>query len=58
MALAALALQKARERRLGMEYYHSVMPLNRRSTFDPDVPCRAHDRLNDKTFFRHTRDGN
>ena len=31
------------------------MPLNPMSTFDPNLPCRVHDRLNDRTFFWHTR---
>jgi hypothetical protein len=54
MVPAAIARQKARERRLGMEYYHSAMSLNPMSTFDPDQPCRVHERLNDKTFDWHT----
>jgi hypothetical protein len=24
------------------------------ATFDPDVPCKVHDRLNDRTFDWHT----
>jgi len=31
------------------------MPLNPMSTFDPNLPCRVHDRLNDRTFSWHTR---
>jgi hypothetical protein len=27
--------------------YYSAMPLNPMTTFDPDEPCRVHDRLND-----------
>jgi hypothetical protein len=30
--------------------------MNPMSTFDPDEPCRVHDRLNDKTFLWRTRD--
>jgi hypothetical protein len=26
------------------------MPLNPMSTFDPDMPCRVHDALNDKAI--------
>jgi hypothetical protein len=33
-----------------MGCYYNAMPLNPMSTFEPDLPCRVHDRVNDRTF--------